>query len=73
MSRLTPRQREVLQKRVALALGWNSLVQYQRDAANQSAKVVVDAIEDAQFSSMALRRGVDAVIRSLDEKREQSA
>lgn len=69
--KLTPRQRAALHKRIAQALAWHDCTQYARDQANRSATHVLDAIEDAQFSAMALRRGVDAVVRSLDAEAER--
>lgn len=68
MSKLTPRQRAALHKRIALALCWHDVPSGYRDEANRSATHVIDAIEDAQFSSMALRRATESVIRSLEEE-----
>ena len=72
MSKLTPRQRDVLHKRIALALCWYAVPGAYRDDANRSANRVLDAIEDASTSAMALRRGVDAVVRSVENEEKAS-
>jgi hypothetical protein len=64
--KLTTRQRQALHKRIALALCWHAAPAMYRNDAILSATHVLDALEDAQFSAMALRRGVEAVIKSVD-------
>lgn len=67
MSLLTARQREVLEHRVALAVGWDSLVAYQRDNARRIARSVVAAMEDEHFTARSVRRALEAVAANLEK------
>jgi hypothetical protein len=66
---MTTRQRAAMHKRIALALVWHQVPALYRDDANRTATHILDAIEDANFSAMALRRGTEAVLRSLDTEK----
>lgn len=66
MATFTPRQREVLKRRLALALCWDAALGYQQDA-NNRAETVIRAIEDSEFSAMAQRRAIAAIVARLEK------
>ena len=66
MSVLTPKQRTELERRVALAIGWDLLQAYQRDNAKHTARLVVDELERIHGGAALGRRGVVAIVEQME-------
>ena len=64
--KLTPRQREVLEHRIARAICWAQSEVYRRDAAVRIARHVVNEIDAAGSDGKAAERAVTAITERLD-------
>lgn len=64
---LTPKQRDVLHRRLARELCWHEATAYMRDTAKRTATVVIDELEHAGFTAGTQRRAVEKIVASLDD------
>jgi hypothetical protein len=69
MSAFTPRQRDVLKRRLARAICWAQSETFKREAANYLAEKLVEDLEDGFVSAAAQRRA----IANIADRMEQTA
>ena len=62
----TPHQRDILIRRIARAVLWSKSPTYDRDAANHTARTVVEELEVSGFSAAAQRRAIENVVTNLE-------
>jgi hypothetical protein len=67
MSAFTTQQRTILIRRVARAILWSQSDGWRQEAAESTARAVVQELEISGFSAGAQRRAVDKIIANLEE------
>lgn len=67
MSRLTPRQQDVLQRRLERAICWNNVPSMYRDEARRNAIAVVKEINEMGSDGKTAERAVTAIADRLEE------
>ena len=64
MTPLTPHQRELALHRIALAVGWDMLETYRKDAAQRTARIVLAELERGAVSGASEKRALEILMRT---------